>query len=181
MTDKKAISLAGVFGLAIIPTFALVILMTWRAYVFDDAPPAASLRWVSGVPSSWGSQKMVGTIICMDDVPQCLRIPKMDMEKELVIDSLQSGLPVAIRYDPKSLSAWGARVYYSLYEFRVDQRVIISYDAMKEDLRSSRHFAQWAAAILALACIVFAVLAFRLSDFNSPELLKKVRDEEHRR
>jgi hypothetical protein len=175
MTNKKTISLAGVFGLAIIPTIYLAGVMAWRAYIFDDAPPVASLRWVSGVPSSWGSQKVVGTIICMEDLSHCLRIPKIGMERELVISGLQAGLPVAIRYDPKSLSAWGARVYYSLYELRVDQRVIISYDEMKDDLRSSRHFAQWAAAILALACIFFAVMAFRLSDFNSPELLKKVR------
>jgi hypothetical protein len=162
MTTKKTISLAGMFGLAIIPTIYLASVMAWRAYLFDDAPPAASLRWVSGVPSSWGTQDMVGSVICMEEVRHCLRIPKPWMEKDLVIDGLRSGLPVSIRYDPKSLSAWGARVYYSLYELRVDQRVIISYDEMKDDLRSSRHFAQWAAAILALACIVFAVLAFRL-------------------
>lgn len=173
MKDKKTISLAGIFGLAIIVTIPLLLLMAWRAYMFDDAPPVTSLRWVSGVPSSWGSQQTVGTIICMEGLPHCLRIPKMEMERELVINGLQYGLPVTIRYDPKSLSAWGSRVYYSLYEFRVGQRTIFSYDEMRDDLRSSRHFAQWAAALLALACIVFAVLAFRLSDFNSPELLKK--------
>lgn len=166
MTHKKTISLAGIFGVAIIPTIYLAGAMAWRACILDDAPPAASLRWVSGVPSSWGTQKVVGSIICMEDVRHCLRIPKPWMEQELVIDGLRSGLPVSIRYDPRSLSAWGARVYYSLYELRVDQRVIISYDEMKDDLRSSRHFAQWAAAILALACVVFAVLAFRLSSWN---------------
>lgn len=175
MNKKKTVRLAGIFGLAILPTIYLAGVMAWRAYLFDDAPPAASLRWVSGVPSSWGTQKMVGSVICMEEVRHCLRIPKPWMEKDLVIDGLRSGLPVSIRYDPKSLSAWGSRAYYSLYELSVDQRVIISYDEMKDDLRSSRHFAQWAAAILALACIVFAVLAFRLSSFNRPALPTKVR------
>jgi hypothetical protein len=175
MTERKTISLAGIFGLAIIPTISLTGLMAWHAYIYDDAPPAAGLRWASGVPSSWGSQKVVGTIICMEDVQHCLRIPKIGMEKELVINGLQSGLPVTIRYDPKSLSAWGARVYYSLYEFKVDQRMIISYDEMKEDLRSSRHFAQWGAGLLFLACVGLAVLAFRFSDFNKREAPKRFR------
>lgn len=180
MTDKKTISLAGIFGLAIIPTFYLAGVMAWRAYILDDAPPVAQLRWVSGVPSSWGTQKMVGSVICMEDVRHCLRIPKPWMEQELVVDGLRSGLPVSIRYDPKSLSAWGARVYYSLYELRVDQRVIIGYDEMKDDLRSSRQFAQWAAVILFLACIVFAVMAFRLSSWNVP-LKAAGGPQEHRR
>ena len=168
MTHKNKISLAGMFSLAIIPTLYAAGAMAWRACILDDAPPATVLRSVYGVPSSWGTQKMVGPVICMEDVPHCLRIPKPWMEEDLVIDGLRSGLPVSIRYDPKSLSAWGVRVYYSLYELRIDQRVIISYDEMKDELRSSRHFAQWAAAILLLACIVFAVMAFRLSTWNRP-------------
>lgn len=161
--EHKKVTFKDLYGVAALLTLFMAGFMAFRAYGLDDAPPAARLIAVAGVPSSWGIHKGVGDIICMEDVRHCLRLPKLWMEQELVEDGLRRRYPVLIRYDPKSLSAWGSRVYYSLYELKFDERVIIGYEEMKEDLRSSRHFAQWAAAVLTLVGIVLLVLAVRYS------------------
>lgn len=168
MTEKKPTPIALYLGLAGHLCFWLSMLMVWRAYILADAPPADHLKGVAGIPSSWGSQKNVGTIICMDGLQECLRMAKPGMEGPLVIDALRSGLPVAIRYDPHSLSQWGARIYYSAYELKVDQRMIFSYEDMRDELTASRHFAEGGVVFFLLASIVLTVMAYRRSSLRAP-------------
>lgn len=148
------------FALAFL-AFIVGWLMVWRVILKDDVPPATRLQSVTGSPERWGKSRHYGTFFCLREVRFCLTFAEPVRSNYDLDDQLRRGLPVSVRYDAKHPTQWGGYPFYYVYEIAVDGRMAISYDDMREERVSTRHFAVGAAAFSFTAFVLFCFLGFR--------------------